>query len=64
MCDAWFVVSIDALEMPRIVFTGDEGRCEKEADLYWSNVAADGEEVLVVCEHAVEVHEAMSHSVE
>ncbi len=48
----YFVVSIDAAYVPRVVFgPSDEEVCDTEAETYWSKKADEGEEVHIMCKH-------------
>ena len=64
-CEAWFVVSIDEAQVPRVIYKDpDETTCHPVADNYWADQAVDGEEVMVTCEHDDLTHAALGHSVE
>lgn len=49
----YFVVSIDAMSVPRVVYgpTRNEAACDAAAERYWSSCAQAGEEVTIVCKH-------------
>lgn len=64
-CEAWFVLSIDAAAIARVIFTNqDEDRCHNVAEDYWETKAMAGEDVIVRCNHDALTHEALEHSVE
>jgi hypothetical protein len=62
----WYVVTVDAVGIPRAVRGPRQSshHCEAEAEEYFQDHSEAGETIQVLCEHDSLTQDALQHSVE